>query len=184
MSENVPSHGGCILPAPANLQPTDRATTALQVVDQISALVAYWDVNQRCVFANAAYQQWFGRSVSQMIGAHLSEVLGPLYQKNLPYIQGALAGKPQVFERLIPLPDGGSRDSIASYTPDIVDGDVRGFSVHVADVTSLRQREAALAATIRETISELEATKDSFRSKQLGSLRQRLQQVLDHLEDT
>ncbi len=183
MHLQVPATGAHVAPAVPYSPPPDRARTALRIVDQISALVAYWDADERCVFANAAYEHWFGRSAEAMVGTRLADVLGPLYQKNLPYIRGALAGTPQLFERQIPLPDGGYRDSIATYTPDIVDGVVRGFSVHVADVTNLRQREAALAATIRETIHDLEATKDSFRSKKLGVLRQRLRLVLDRLED-
>ncbi len=80
----------------------------------------------------------------------MKELLGPLYELNLPYILGALRGEKQVFERQIPLPGGGFRESIATYTPDIIDGEVRGFSVHVADVTMLREREAALERALRE----------------------------------
>lgn len=72
------------------------------------------------------------------------------YELNLPHIRAALRGEKQVFERLIPLPGGGVRDRIATDTPDEADGVVRGFSVHVADVTALREREAALERTIRE----------------------------------
>lgn len=158
------------------------AVTALRVVNQISAMVAYWDTDQRCVFANNAYLIWFGRSPVQVIGMSMAELLGPLYVKNLPYIRRALAGEIQVFERQIPLPGGGFRDSVATYTPDIVNNVVRGFSAHVADVTALRQREADLALAIREAVQDLEKTKDSFRSKQLGELRVRLEQVLARLE--
>lgn len=159
-----------------------RADTALRVVDNISALVAYWDSEERCRFANDAYRQWFGRKTADMPGMRLQDLLGPLYERNLPYIRGALSGESQVFERMIPRPDGTSLDSIATYTPDIVDGKVRGFSVHVADVTRLRQRELALAGSIRETIRILEKTKSSFRSKELGQLRVHLQEVLSRLE--
>ena len=114
-------------------------------------MVAYWDADQRCVFSNDAYRQWFGKSPAQMKGMTLKELLGPsLYEKNLPYILAALKGERQVFERRIPLPGGEIIESIATYTPDVVDGVVRGFSVHVADVTILREREAALERAIRE----------------------------------
>jgi len=161
---------------------TNHLATAFFVVNRISAMVAYWDTNQRCVFSNEAYRQWFGKGPEQMVGMTMQELLGPLYEKNLPFIQGVLAGEQQVFERRIHLPNGETRDSVASYTPDIVNGKVQGFSVHVADVTQLRQREAALAESIRETIMILEKTKDSFRSRQLGLLRQNLGQVLARLE--
>ncbi len=124
--------------------------TALRVVNHISAMVAYWDRDQRCVFSNEAYLEWFGKTPEQMTGMTMRELLGPLYEKNLPYILGALQGEKQVFERRIPLPQGGARDTIATYTPDIVDGEVLGFSVLVADVTLLREREAALEQALRE----------------------------------
>lgn len=167
---------------PAPLPASPLAVTALRVVNQISAMVAYWDKDQRCVFANAAYQTWFGKSPDQVVGMSMPELLGPLYEKNLPYIRRALAGEIQVFERQIPLPGGGFRDSVATYTPDIANGVVEGFSVHVADVTALRQREGELAFAIREAIQGLEKTKDSFRSKSLGQLRTRLTTVLARLE--
>lgn len=123
---------------------------ALRVVNHISAMVAYWDSQQRCVFSNDAYLEWFGKTPEQMVGMTLKELLGPLYEKNLPHILAALKGEKQVFERRIPLPQGGHRDTIATYTPDILDGRVLGFSVLVADVTLLREREAALESALRE----------------------------------
>jgi PAS domain S-box-containing protein len=130
-----------------NLEPSE---IALSVANHISAMVAYWNADQRCVFSNDAYREWFGKSPEQMRGMTMKELLGPLYELNLPFILGALNGEKQVFERRIPLPGGGARESIATYTPDLVDGVVRGFSVHVADVTPLREREAALERAIRE----------------------------------
>ena len=153
------------------------APIALRVVNHISAMVAYWSADLKCVFSNDAYRDWFGRTPEEMVGMPMAELLGPLYEKNLPYIRGALAGKKQVFERQIPLPQGGARESIATYTPDVVDGVVLGFSVHVADVTALRRREAALAQAIVEVIEVLEKTKRNFRSKELGLLRVRLEQM-------
>ncbi len=123
---------------------------ALRAVNRIPAMVAYWDADQRCVFANDAYLDWFGRSPASMLGTTLRDLLGPeLYALNEPHILAALRGEPQVFERRIPSPGGGFRDSIATYTPDVVDGAVRGFSVHVADVSLLRAREAALEEALR-----------------------------------
>jgi PAS domain S-box-containing protein len=96
-----------------------------------------------CLFANAAYKDWFGKSRSALVGSTMRELLGPLFELNLPYIRGALAGEVQVFERSIPQPDGSVRESLATYTPDIVDGVVHGFFVQVADVTAMKrlQRE-------------------------------------------
>lgn len=116
----------------------------IDLVDHLDALVAYWDVNQVCVFVNQAYRDWFGKGRSDLIGTTMRELLGALYEKNLPYIEGALAGEKQVFEREIPGADGGVRHSLASYIPHIVDGRVRGIFVHVADVEPLKKLEREL----------------------------------------
>lgn len=113
-------------------------------------MVAFWDCDQKCIFANSAYMDWFGRTAEEMKGITMKALLGPLYEKNLPYILGALRGKKQIFERQIPLPKGGVRESIATYTPEIIDGVLVGFSAHVADVTSLRNRERALEVALKE----------------------------------
>jgi len=102
------------------------------------------------VFSNDAYLEWFGLKPGEMVGITMKELLGPLYEKNLPYILGALRGEKQVFERRIPLPQGGYRDTIATYTPDIIEGNVLGFSVFVADVTPLRESEATLDRVLGE----------------------------------
>jgi len=130
--------------------PSTLGDLALQVADHVPAMLAYWNRDQVCVFANEAYRAWFGKSRSEVVGSTMQELLGPLYALNLPYIKGALAGETQVFERAIPQPDGGTRESLATYTPHLVDGTVQGFFVHVADVTPLktleRQLETALQA--------------------------------------
>jgi PAS domain S-box-containing protein len=105
----------------------------------VSALLAYWDKDLICRFSNAAYLDWFGRTQEEMINKmSIKEVLGPIYEKNLPYITAALSGEPQAFERAIETPSGAIRHSLTSYYPDLKDGEVQGFFVHVADVTPLK----------------------------------------------
>jgi len=123
----------------------DLNTLGLLVSDRVSAMLAYWDKDLVCRFANAAYRDWFGKTREEMVGKMtIKELLGPLYEKNKPYILGALEGEVQTFEREIPLPTGEVRSSIANYFPDIVNGEVRGFFVHVADVTPIKRLEKEL----------------------------------------
>ncbi len=137
-----------------DLSPEDLvlARIALAVVDHVGAMVAYWDKDQVCRFANQAYRGWFGREREQVVGHTMRDLLGPeLYARNLPHIQAALRGEPQTFERSIPRPDGsGTRDSIANYIPDVHDGEVRGFFVHVSDATALKERERELVRVVAE----------------------------------
>lgn len=123
----------------------------LELVDHLDAMVAYWDNQQICRFANMAYKAWFGRSGRELLGISLKELLGPLYEMNLPHIEAALRGERQVFERAIPLPDGsGVRHSLATYYPRMVGGRVVGMFVHVADVEPLKRLERELRAAKEE----------------------------------
>jgi PAS domain S-box-containing protein len=117
------------------------------ILDAMPSMVGYWDTEERNRFANHAYRVWFGVDPDWLPGRKLEELLGPeLYEKNRPYVEGALRGEAQSFEREIPSPEGGSRHSLASYLPDIVDGQVRGFYVLVHDITDVRRAQAAAEA--------------------------------------
>lgn len=133
----------------------DVAQIALRVADHIPAMLAYWNRDQVCLFANEAYRTWFGKSRSQVVGSTMKELLGPLYELNLPYIRAALAGQLQTFERTIPGPDGAIRESLATYTPDIIDDVVHGFFVHVANVTAMKELERMHEQVIRHLESAL-----------------------------
>ena len=135
-----------------------RADLALAALDQVDAMVAYWDENQICQFANEAYFTWFGKTLDQMAGITLRELLGPLYALNLPYIERALAGEKQVFEREILTSDGRLRPSLATYIPHFVNGKTSGFFAHVVDVSSLKQLERELREAKRA--AELQASHD------------------------
>jgi PAS domain S-box-containing protein len=115
------------------------------LVDSLPAMVAYWDADLRCRFANRAYEKWFGVQPHRMIGRGMEEFLGPLFALNRPYIEGVLRGEEQEFEREIPDPAGGSpRHSQAHYIPDVEGGVVRGFCVLVADITRRKRAEEAV----------------------------------------
>src|SRR6476620_1680580 len=85
----------------------ERAALMLTLMDKLPAMVAYWDKNQRCRFANRAYEKWFGVPPEVVIGMTMEELLGPLYALNLPHIERALRGEEQEFEREIPDPAHG-----------------------------------------------------------------------------
>jgi len=122
---------------------------ALRILDHASSMLAYWDRDLRCCYANSAYKNWFGKSGPELLGTTLPELLGPvLYSLNKPYILGALAGQPQQFERGITGPDGVVRNSLARYHPDVVDGQVVGFIAEVSDVGVLKSLEASLKEEI------------------------------------
>ncbi len=127
------------------------------LVDRVPSMLAYWDRDLTCRFANRAYEAWFGVNPDDLLGTSIRDLLGPeLFAMNEPLMRKALMGEHQVFERIVPGPGGIQRHSLAEYIPDQVDGVVRGFLVQVTNVTELQVTRAAL---LRESQlrSQLEA---------------------------
>ncbi|BBZ30050.1 hypothetical protein MMAD_43450 [Mycolicibacterium madagascariense] len=119
-------------------------------MSRLPALIGYWDCDLRNVLANDAYVDYFGFTPQQARGRHMREVIGEtVYALNLPYIQGALSGEEQLFERTLIDRHGVTRYTQASYLPDIVDGEVRGFYVQVTDVSARVEAERARDEAIR-----------------------------------
>ncbi|PND38921.1 bifunctional diguanylate cyclase/phosphodiesterase [Paucibacter aquatile] len=129
---------------------TNRALVESQrfikaITDAIPGLVAYWDKDLRCRFANKAYEDWFGRRPDELLGVSLRDLLGEhVFGLNAVYIEGALAGQEQQFERQLTKADGSIGHTWAHYIPDVVNGEVQGFFATVSDVTALKSTQLAL----------------------------------------
>ena len=136
----------------------DREHFMKTITDAMPALVAYWDKDLRCRFANQPYLSWFGKTPADIIGAPMMTLLGEhLFALNAPYIHGALAGEKQHFERTLTKADGSLGHTWANYIPDIDDqGNVIGFFVMVTDVSPLKaaEIELKLAASIIHSTTE------------------------------
>jgi PAS domain S-box-containing protein len=106
--------------------------TALRVVNHMHAMIAHWNNEERCTFSNVASQRWFGKTPDEMRGISLHELLGPaLYEVKRPFIQGALRGEEQIFERNLPHLSGTTRRVLSTYTPCVEENEVLGFTMHV-----------------------------------------------------
>lgn len=115
------------------------------IMDNLPSMVGYWDARLRNRFANNAYLDWFGMGPEQLRGKHISELLGAeLYTNNRPYLEQALLGHAQMFERTIIDPTGTARHGITSYTPDFDGEVVRGIFVQVTDITERKRMEEEL----------------------------------------
>lgn len=119
----------------------------LRVLALVPSMLAYWDRQLRCCYANAAYERWFGVEGAAVEGTTLASLLGPeLFALNEPHARAALSGEPQTFERVVPHKDGSHRYGLAHYIPDWQGDEVAGFAVEVTDVTELHRVRLALAA--------------------------------------
>ncbi|MEO9147753.1 MAG: EAL domain-containing protein [Burkholderiaceae bacterium] len=154
----------------------DRAETAAQklseshrfiksITDAIPSLVSYWDLEQRCRFANLAYLEWFGKRPEELLGLTLRELLRDgAYGLSEPHAHAALRGEARQFERSLTKPDGSVGHTVAHYTPDWVDGKVQGFFVTLNDVTQLKQTETALRKLSAELAQQHELLQVTLQS--------------------
>jgi PAS domain S-box-containing protein len=122
------------------------------ILSNVSSMLAYWDRDLRCKFANNAYLHWFGVKGSSLFDTRLQDLLGPeLFAANEPFVRGALRGELQEFERLVPGPGGNKRPSLARYIPHKApNGKVLGFVVEVTDVTLLHDTREQLRLRVAE----------------------------------
>ncbi len=121
----------------------ERGHFLQEIADATPGLVAYWDKDLICRFANRPYMEWFGKLPEAVIGNSIQSLLGPrLFALNEPYIRGALAGTVQRFERTLTKTDGSTGHTWAIYVPDKdAAGVVAGFIVLVTDVTPIKEAE-------------------------------------------
>ena len=129
---------------------------ARKVADTIAGTLAYYDREQVCRYANHAFVDWFGLPASGIIDKiSIKELLGTVYEMNLPFLEKAYEGIVQEFERDFVTPSGEHRQSLATYIPDVEDGEVRGIIVQVVDVTQLKniERELKLAKEKAEALA-------------------------------
>lgn len=121
---------------------SDSPESIRAILNALPALVGYWDKDLRNRMANDAYVEFFGKSPEEMRGMHIREVLGPkLYAQSLPHLEKVLGGEPQLFDRAVTTPSGEARYTQVSYSPDVVDGEVRGFFALVTDISERRRIE-------------------------------------------
>ncbi len=141
--------GHCAAPARMAADPITQA---------LPAMVAFWRSDLTCAFANGAYGEWFGRSSDQMLGCHMSDLMGPrLFAQNEPHIRAALEGSAQKFERTLIKADGAVGHTLASYLPQRDEaGTVIGFIAQVVDITPIEEtrRALSLAALVFDSMVE------------------------------
>lgn len=116
------------------------------ITNAMPAMVAYWDKDLRCRFANQSYLARFDKTDKEIIGNTMQELQGEaLFTVSDPHIQGVMEGKQQNFESTLNKADGSVGYVWAIYAPDFDnDGKFAGFYVLLTDITPLTKARAEL----------------------------------------
>jgi PAS domain S-box-containing protein len=126
------------------------------ITDALPALISYVDREGRWVFANRAFERWFGLPPEELLGRPIEEVVGEAaYEVLGPYSERALAGEAVAFQTRVPYAHGGTRDVEAVYVPHFAeDGEVAGAFAMVTDVTARRRTEKELREAREELVGK------------------------------
>ncbi|MBD8529512.1 PAS domain-containing protein [Massilia sp. CFBP 13647] len=123
------------------------------VTDNLPALVAYWDADERLRFANRPLLDWLGAAdEAGLLGRRAADLIPAATLAQLePYGRAVLAGRPQSFETALHNRQGAPVHVWCSYLPDLDKaGRVRGFYALHADVSALKLTEGRLVEALRE----------------------------------
>ena len=115
------------------------------ITDNIPAMIAHIDKNQRYLFANVATGIAFGIDPQEMLGKTIREVRGKLmYAELRPHIEAALRGEPSSFDGKAEI-EGRTYHYHSSFVPDRDDFErVQGFYSLTFDMTRQKVAEEAL----------------------------------------
>ena len=119
------------------------------IFDVAPTLMTYVDADGCYRLVNRQYAEWFGRSLDEMRGRHMREVLGEAaYARTRPHVESALGGRLTRFDvELLPR-DGSLRWVSVTYAPHLdPDGEVLGFVGVAIDMTARKRQERELRAS-------------------------------------
>ena len=132
-------------------QALDYAQTRLRAVtDNIPALIAHVDSQERYSFLNAHGHRLFGQVNQDAVGMTVREVRGEaIYSDIKEHIAAALRGERVTFEGQASI-DGRTYCYQTSYVPDVrADGQQHGFFAFTFDITQLKDAESRLEQLAR-----------------------------------
>jgi len=116
-----------------------------RVTDTLPGMVAYWNHDGVCEFANAGFCAWLGRSREETIGQPARDIVGEeRYAQGRAMVEEVLAGKPLQTERTLTGPRGEVRHYLSHYVPNWREGRVHGFFMIQSDVTPIKEAELQL----------------------------------------
>jgi len=116
------------------------------VTDAIPFLISYLDKDQIFRFINKPYESWFERPLSEIVGRHVRDVMGPaMYEVRRPFIERALAGESLSYEADFHRSAGTVQTEIVHVPHRDLAGRTVGLYTVVMDITARKLAERVLS---------------------------------------
>ncbi len=158
------------------------------IADSLPVLISYVDCDRYYCFNNRVYEDWFGKSVSEICGSHIREVLGQeAYQQITNEIETVLSGQKITFEMQIPYKNAGLRWVKASYIPhqDEESQKILGFFALIEDISDRKAIEqmkdefiSVVSHELRTPLTSIHGSLRLLNAGRMGSLNQKSQKLI------
>ena len=116
------------------------------IADALPVLISYIDQDQVFRFANKAYETWFERPLSAVLGRRVDEVMSPaMYAARRPYLERALAGESVSYEADFIRSTGATATQVIHVPHRDASGRILGVYVVVSDISERMIAERKIA---------------------------------------
>ncbi|TVQ09087.1 MAG: PAS domain S-box protein [Leptolyngbya sp. DLM2.Bin27] len=158
------------------------------ITNALPVLICYVDRQQRYLFNNQTYADWYQISLSDLQGQSVGEVIGEAYYSQAkPHIEAALSGQQVSFEADVTTPDGNSRCLLTTYIPEIdAQGNVKGFFGLTNDISDRRAAErmkdefvSVVGHELRTPLTSIHGSLVLLASQKLGTMPPPAQEFLE-----
>lgn len=109
------------------------------IINGLPAIVTYWDKDLKNRLINSYAQSYMENSGEKSFGKHISELIpSEIFDLDYPFMQKALKGEAQEFERVITGNNQESRNVLIKLQPYLINDKVEGFIAILVDITDIR----------------------------------------------
>ncbi len=132
------------------------------ITDHLPAMIACYDRELRCTFANRHYQLRFGRDGRSVVGQYKKDLIpAEECDAQLGYLKGVLGGEVQRFVRSW-VEDDRTIHTDTQYVPNFQEGKITGFYSLIYDITTVKEAEYELRKKSAQMNDLLENITDGY----------------------
>jgi PAS domain S-box-containing protein len=162
------------------------------ITNALPVLISYVDENQYYRFNNKAYEDWLGKSLSEICGSDIKSVWGnDCYSRMQSHVKLALLGQTITYENEILLKHGLSCSVNVTYIPDVDEHkNVKGFFSLTTDISDRKAIErmkdefiSVVSHELRTPLTSMHSALKILATGKLGSLSKDGQQILEIADD-